>query len=347
MQRRSFLLGLVFLEAGCMEQQGLEWRSIRGEDIEGKGWAQTAAPFDRLPERAQATVPPAVWNLSRSSAGLCYRFVTTSPQIGVRWSVGGELAMPHMPASGVSGVDLYGRGSDRKWRFIGVGQPRQQVGNQVVFAGSSGGGLREFCLYLPLYNSTTRLEIGCAPGAAALPPPPRAHKPIVFYGTSITQGGCASRPGMAFTAIAARTLDRAHLNLGFSGNGKMELALAELLGELDASVFVLDCLRNMSDELVRERMEPFVRRLREKRPTTPILCAGDAFLDNPKEPSRSKLTRETVEKLTHEGLPHLHYLPMRGAWGTDGEGTVDGVHPTDLGMSRQAEVFVKALRKLL
>lgn len=329
-----------------MESQGLEWRQVRPEDIEGKGWTETAAPFDRLPTKAQATVPPAVWSLSHHSAGMCFRFVTASPQLGVRWSVGGELAMPHMPASGVSGVDLYGQDSKGAMRFLAVGQPRQQVGNQIVVAGASGAP-REFCLYLPLYNSTTRLEIGIVPGQALLPPPPRKNKPIVFYGTSITQGGCASRPGMAFTAIAARILERAHVNLGFSGNGKMELALAELLAELEASVYVLDCLRNMSEEQVRERLEPFVRRLRQLRPTTPILCAGDAFLDTSKEPARSKLTREAVEKLTREGLPRLHYLPMRGAWGDDGEGTVDGVHPTDLGMSRQAAVFVKALRRLV
>ena len=346
MQRRRFLLGLVLLEAGCMEPQGLEWRLVRPDDTEGKGWTETEAPFDRLPTKAQALVPPSVWSLSKHSAGMCFRFVTASPQIGVRWSVGGELAMPHMPASGVSGVDLYGHDMRGAWRLIGVGQPRQQVGNQAVFASASGGP-REFCLYFPLYNSTTRLEVGVAPGQPLLSPPPRSHKPIVFYGTSITQGGCASRPGMAFTAIATRALDRGHINLGFSGNGKMEPALAELLGELDASVYVLDCLRNMSDALVAERMEPFLRRLRQLRPTTPILCAGAAFLDNPKEPSLSKLTREAVEKLTRAGVPGLHYLPMRGAWGDDGEATVDGIHPTDLGMSRQAAVFVKALHKLV
>lgn len=331
-----------------MESQGLEWRPVRPDDIEGKGWRETDSPFDRLPSKAQALVPPAVWNLSHHSAGLCFRFVTASPQLGVRWSVGeGSLAMPHMPASGVSGVDLYRRDEKNRWRFVGVGQPRQAQGNQIVLPGAATSQPREFLLYFPLYNSTTHLELGLAPGTEFLPPPPRSRKPIVFYGTSITQGGCASRPGMAFTAITGRALECAHINLGFSGNGKMELALAELLGELDASVYVLDCLRNMSEQQVAERFEPFVRRLRERRPRTPILCAGDAFHEMPQEPPRSKLVRECVAKLQRTGVVGLTYLPMTGAWGDDGDGTVDGVHPTDLGMLRQSEVFIRALRKLV
>ncbi|MGC4044012.1 MAG: SGNH/GDSL hydrolase family protein [Armatimonas sp.] len=320
----------------------LEWRTVRPEEVEGKGWQNTLAPFDRLPAHARETVPPSVWDLSHHSAGLRLRFMTASPRIGVRWSVGGNLAMPHMAATGVSGVDLYRREDHKRWRFVGVGQPRQQQANEATFPGASNGPT-EFLLYLPLYNSTTSLEIGLEGGMPLLAPP-RTRAPIVFYGTSITQGGCASRTGMAFTAIAARQLDRSHINLGFSGSGKMEPALAELLGELDASVFVLDCLRNMNENMVRERMEPFVSLLRKKRPRTPILCAGDIFLDNPKESPLSRITRESVERLRRSGVSAVHYLPMRGAWGDDGEGTVDGVHPTDLGMSRQAAVFARALR---
>ena len=326
-------------------KQSVVWRTVRGDEVEGKGWTATDAPFDRLPAKAEGVVPGSVWGLSRHSAGICLRFVTASVRIGVRWSVGGELAMPHMAATGVSGVDLYKRDERGRWRFVGVGQPRQKTGNEASFAGAADGRPTEFRLYLPLYNSTASLEVGLDPGASLLVPPPPSRKPIVFYGTSITQGGCASRPGTAFTAIASRLLDRPHVNLGFSGSGKMEPALAELLGELDASAFVLDCLRNMSEEQVSERMEPFVKRLRERRPATPIICAGDVFLDNPKESPRSKRTREAVERLKETGMGGVFYLPMRGAWGDDGEGTVDGVHPTDLGMARQAAVVAKALRR--
>lgn len=327
-------------------------KELTGADIEGKGWPNTTAPFDRLPATAERRVPPSVWNLAHHSAGLCYRFVTTAPQIEVRWSVGGELAMPHMPATGVSGVDLYARTRTGKWRFIGVGMPRQAVGNQITFVGAPPGEKpdgrpREFRLYLPLYNSTTRLEVVVPAGHTLSPAPAYKEKPLVFYGTSITQGGCASRPGMAFPAIIARSLECPHINLGFSGSGKMEPALADLLTELDPAVYVLDCLRNMSEAMVAERMEPFLRRLREGHTETPIVCAGDAFLENPKEPVRSRLTREAVEKLSRQGLKNLHYLSAQGAWGDDGEGTVDGVHPNDLGMSRQAAHFVRGLKRYL
>ncbi len=158
-------------------KQALEWRSIRPEDVEGKGWRDTLAPFDRLPAHAKETVPPNVWNLSHHSAGICLRFVTASTRIGVRWSVGGNLAMPHMAATGVSGVDLYRRGARRRWTFVGVGQPRQQQGNEATFPGATGGPT-EFLLYFPLYNDTTGLEVGLEGGAPLLAPPPRTRAQV-------------------------------------------------------------------------------------------------------------------------------------------------------------------------
>ena len=101
------------------------------------------------------------------------------------------------------------------------------------------------------------------------------RKPIVFYGTSITQGGCASRPGMVHTAILQRRLDHPVVNLGFSGNGKMEPEVVELMAEIDASCFVIDCLPNMDAKEVAERTEPLVRKLREAQPKTPILLVED------------------------------------------------------------------------
>src|SRR5262249_29415705 len=151
---------------------------------------------------------------------------------------------------------------------------------------------REYLLYLPLYNGVKSVEVGVPKGAAltkASPRPADHAKPLVFYGTSITQGGCASRPGMVHTAILGRRLERPVINLGFSGNGRMEREMAELLAELAPAVYVLDCLPNMDAALVAQRVEPFVRTLRKARPDTPILLVEDrsyttAFLlDGPKQ----------------------------------------------------------------
>ncbi len=352
----SFLFLLSGVAAAAQEKtvsepNALHWQSVSPAQVEGMGWRDgTAAPFDRLPARAEQTVPPAVWRLARHSAGLHYDFVTDAPRLSVRWSLTSEeLAMPHMPATGVSGVDLYSRpGPGAAWRLVGNGRPSQQNDNVANFTLT--GERREYRLYFPLYNGVTKMEVGLPEGHSLAPAPgtdATARRPVVFYGTSITQGGCASRPGMAFPSIVGRQLNRPVINLGFSGNGKMEMALADLLCDLKPSVIVLDCLRNMSIAQVEERVEPFVRRLRRQFPDTPILLAEEPSLALPPESDRGKIVRETVEKLQKEGMTGLHYLPMRYALGDDGEGTVDTVHPNDLGMMRMAEAFVAGLKPLL
>jgi hypothetical protein len=217
---------------------------------------------------------------------------------------------------------------------------------------------RDYLLYLPLYNGVSSVEIGIPRTSTLVRSPPRESsrsRPIVFYGTSITQGGCASRPGMVHTAILGRWLERPVINLGFSGNGRMELEVAELMAELQAAVFVIDCLPNITADDVRARTEPLVKTLRQARPDTPILLVedrnyADAFLlpdkRNRNETSQAAL-REVYQRLQAAGVKHLHYLPGADLLGDDGEATVDSSHPTDLGFVRQAEAFHRALEPLL
>lgn len=317
--------------------------------IEGRAFSDTESYYDRLPLRAKATVPPNVWNLSHHSAGMALRFVTDASGFSVRWLVRNkDLAMPHMPATGVSGVDVYRR-TPEGWRFVKNGRPTA-VTNTVDVAWTPGS---ECLVYLPLYNGTALIEVGLPKGKSVTAPPPRAGgltRPVVFYGTSITHGGCASRPGLAFTAVAGRLLDAPVVNLGFSGNGKMELALCDLLAEIDASVYVLDCLWNMNDALLRERAEPFIRALRDKRPDTPILLAEDCNAFGKAPTSKARLLRVLYDKLRTEDAAKwskLHYLEAKEMLGHDGEGTVDGCHPNDLGMMRQGTVYGQALQKIL
>lgn len=332
------------------------WYDLKLLDVEGRGWTETKAFYDRLPAKAEGVVRDAVWGLSRHSAGLCARFVTDATTIQARWTLtNANLAMAHMPATGVSGLDLYVK-QDGRWRWLAVGVPNAQT-NRMQLAGLPAGE-REYLLYLPLYNGVSSVELGLPKGtklAKADPYGPEKRKPIVFYGTSITQGGCASRTGMVHTAILQRRLNYPVINLGFSGNGRMEPEMGTLFAELDPAVYVLDCLPNMSAAEVTERVEPFVVTLRKAHPETPMLLVEDrsytdSFLVASKRDrnvtGRAAL-HDAYERLMKAGTKGLTYLGGEELLGDDGEGTVDSSHPTDLGFVRQADAFEKALRPLL
>jgi lysophospholipase L1-like esterase len=332
----------------------LRWVDIRELTLEGQGWQDTESPYDRLPGRAKERVRAPVWHLSHYSAGLVARFVTDAPAICVRWALRNKnLAMSHMPASGVSGVDLYVR-QEGRWHWLGVGRPVKQV-NELAIVEGLDPVEREYRLYLPLYNGVTAVQVGVPERACLRPAAPLPGRPIVFYGTSIVQGGVASRPGMAYPAILSRRLDRAHINLGFSGNGHMEQELAELLGELDACAYVLDSLPNMSPELTGERLAPFVRTLRRRRPRTPIVLvenityANAAFVQARRQRcvSTNAAMFQAYRALTAEGVGGLHLQAGDVLLGADGEATVDGTHPTDLGFIRIADALESVLRPVV
>ena len=333
---------------------GIAWYDAKEIGVEGKAWEDTAEFYDRLPARAQQHVREPVWMLSQNSAGICVRFVTDARTIHARWALrSANLAMPHMPATGVSGVDLYVR-SHSQWRWLATGQPTQQT-NTARLVHELPLGKREYLFYLPLYNGVSSVELGIPAEATLSRKSPRHRRPIVFWGTSITQGGCASRPGMVHTAILGRWLERPIINLGFSGNGKMEAEVAQLISEIDAAVYVIDCLPNLKAALVRQRTRPLVEIIRQRRPDTPILLVedrtyGDAFLvpsrKQRNDSSRAAL-RAAYEAMRADGITDLYYLKGDGLLGTDGEDTVDGSHPTDLGFLRQANSFEAALRPIL
>ncbi len=333
----------------------ITWRVVAEWGVEGRGWNDVKRFYDRLPARAEGVVRDAVWELSHNSAGMSCRFTTDAPEIQVRYTLlSPGLEMTHMPASGVSGVDLYTLVEDDQWRYIATVRPGQQHVSATVARGIAPG-RRTYMLNLPLYNGIDSLEIGVTGGAAFEPIPPRSEKPVVFYGTSITQGGCASRPGMAFPAILGRRLNVPVINLGFSGNGRMELEMCRMLTELDAAVFVLDCLANLNPEQAAQRTEPFVRLLREAKPGTPIVLVENPVFAEvlvlPDEMNvhrgRRTAVREAYDRLVASGMKELYYIEGDALLGQDGEATVDGTHPSDLGMIRYADAFETVLRPLL
>jgi len=324
--------------------------------VEGRAFdeAKRLRWFDRLPADAEGKVPGPVWNLSRDSAGMAAHFKTDSQLIWVRYKLRSEkIAMPHMPATGVSGIDLYARDQSGHWRWVIVNKPEKADIKQELISGLAPG-FREYSAYLPLFNGIESLEIGVAAGAKFEGVAPRP-KPIVFYGTSITHGACASRPGMVHTAILGRRLDMPVVNLGFSGNGRMESTVGEYVAQIDAAVFVIDCLPNMSPAQVRERCGPLVKQIRAAHPETPIVLVEDRrFANTWIRPERQKFHTEnhaalakTFAELQTEGVANLSYIDGDHLIGDDADGSTDGSHPNDLGFSRQADVFEPVLRKAL
>lgn len=334
----------------------LDWHDVRDWGVEGRAFDDVENYFDRLPARAKDLVRPELWNLSHDSAGMSVRFETDAIDLYARYTnTRAELAMAHMPASGVSGLDIYAQlGGETGWRWFGGIRPTQQS-TSAAFATHILPGKRTYLVHLPLYNGVKSLEIGVPKGAAFTPVPPRKEKPILFYGTSITQGCEASRPGMCFTNILGRRLNRPMLNFGFSGNGRMEVEVARFLAELDPAVFVLDCLANMGQVPVVERTKAVVNLLREKHADTPILILEEReWADAALIPARKKNhkdrcreLRQAYDELVAAGVKNLHYRSGDDVIGSDGEATVDGSHPTDLGMVRYADALEPQLRKLI
>jgi lysophospholipase L1-like esterase len=334
------------------------WFDLRQLDVEGRGWNDTRDFYDRLPARAEGIVRKPVWELSRNSAGLCVRFVTDATTLRARWALTESwLYLPNMTAIGKSGLDLYVK-TEKGWHWLAVGQPTAQT-NEVTLVENLVPGKREYLLYLPLYNGTKFVELGIPQGATlekAGPWGPGVRKPMVFYGTSILQGLSASRPGMVHSAILGRRFNWPVINLGFSGQGKMEPEMAGLLAELDPAVYVLDCLPNMVADEIKERVEPCVRKLRAAHPDTPIVLVEDRTMQDSfliagrmeyyHRKDRAEL-KAACERLKKSGVKNLYDIEGAHLFGDDGEGSVDGSHPSDLGFTRQAEIFAKVLGPLL
>ena len=212
---------------------------------------------------------------------------------------------------------------------------------------------REYKLFLPLYDGVTKLEVGIDSTASIEKASPSTVKPIVFYGTSITQGGCASRPGMAHTNIISRKLDVDCINYGFSGNGRMETPIVELISEIDAHFYVIECMQNMNSEQVSERVRPLVDMIRSNHPYTPIVLVENmmyttAFLDQTIETTliqENEALKNEFDKIIKRGIPNIFYIKDNQELLLDNDGTVDGVHLTDLGFLRYADYLIENFKK--
>ena len=319
--------------------------------------------FTRLPADLQGVVRKAVWDLGQNSAGLAIRFRTNSKCIGAEWRPLNNFGMSHMTPTGGRGLDLYAL-VDGEWLFVGAGQPNGKK-SRNVFIRKMNGEMREYIMYLPLYDGVINLSIGIDSTAVIEKPhvadlvPSEKNLPIVFYGTSVTQGGCATRPGMAYPSIIERKLHRETVNLGFSGNGRMDKCLGDKIAKIPASMYVIDCLANCTSQIVKDSTEHFIRAIVEANPDVPVLmvsnyCYPYQYLDAQFQidtPEENAIWKEFAQKFRKEGYKNVRYIDAyakgnmkKSPIGPDHEGTVDGVHMTDLGFLRFADFLIKYIK---
>lgn len=352
--RLLFVLLLVY--SSCFLQAQGKYYNADQFPLLGKLSDDTETRYERLPAFLKGKSREPIWRLGKNTAGLAIRFRTNSTSIYAKWTLLNNANMNHMTDVGIKGLDLYAW-ENNQWRFVNCALPKGKE-NESTIINNMKPEDREYMLYLPLYDGIILLEIGIDSAAIIQQPVlkyPATSGPIVVYGTSITQGGCASRPGMAYTNILARKLNTEVINLGFSGNGQLDYEIAELMAKKkNASLFVLDFVPNVAPERIEERFIPFVKILYEANPEIPILLIENMeYTTTPFDQNRNKLwkaknasLRVQYESLIKQGYKNIFYLNSQSLIGDDGEATVDGTHFTDLGFTRFSNVLFDKIKML-
>ena len=320
--------------------------------INGLPWlAENQHELIRLPRRLQSTLPPEVWNLGLSPSGGRIRFRSNSTRLAIRLEYPSPPNMANMHAFGQTGVDLYLDGVYRSTATAPKDATKGKTTEFVFFADLPAKD-REITLYLSLYKPVTIHGLAIDEVATLTPATRFARpQPIVYYGTSITQGGCASRSGLSYQAILGRQLNLDFVNLGFSGNGKGEPAVASMVAELNPALFVLDFSQNNPTlESLQAVYQPFLETLRTKHPKTPVLAITPIAAAT--DPARLTAMRQHIRKVIEakiaagdKNLTLLDGLSLLGP--ADLDGLVDGVHPNDLGFQRMADRLAPTVANIL
>lgn len=309
--------------------------------------------FVRMPAAVAATVNEGVAGLFDNTAGGRVRFSTDSRKISIRVGWRDTGFMHHMSVVGQAGFDLYvdcGEGEVFYKSFIPPADTKGGYTSQIIDVWMKGN--RTFTVNFPLYHNVSSLEIGLeADASLGEPTPYKDVLPMVYYGSSITQGGCASRPGNSYQGFISRHYNVDYINLGFSGSARGEEKIARYIASLDMSLFVLDYDHNTpSYEHLVATHEPFFRIIREAHPTMPIIImsrpAMYSYVDDLK--TREGVIKKTYLNAREAGDENVYFIDGKELYEICGaEGTVDGTHPTDLGFFSMAERLIKEIDKFM
>lgn len=330
---------------------------------------ETERTYARLPRYVKDSIPEGreLWDRQQCSSGIGVRFATNSTRIGCKYTLYWDTHMIHMADTGLKGTDLYILEGDSVWRHVNTNRPyvkKDENGNKTklvesTYVSNLDGKMHEYVIYFPLYDGIEDFSVKVDSGAVITKGSPEvinANRRIVAYGTSILQGGCASRTGMSATNIIGRELNCEVVNLGFSGEGKQDTYIARAMATIpDVDVFLLDPVPNCTEMMCDTLTYNFVKTLRALRPDVPIVMLEgpiypyaryDSFFGK-YLPKKNNAFRRNYERLKAENPNNLYYVTSEGLDGPEDDGTVDGIHLTDLGFLHYANKMIPILRPLL
>ncbi len=359
MKKLATFLGTLLIFICNLSAKDVIYHDAKKFPLYGTAVKHDSVFFTRLPDSLKNIVRKELYNLGQNTAGMFIRFSSNAKKMKVKWNSTFNLEMNHMAPSGIRGFDIYTLTDGDKWEFVSPARPvvNKKNSTATVFSNNKPG-MREYIMFFPLYDGVDSLYIGVDSSAVIEGPKvdlPKREKPVVVYGTSITQGACASRPGMCHTNMLVRDLNREVYNLGFSGNGRLDLEVAEVMSSVDAGLYVIDCLPNNKVDALKQNIDPFFQYLRERRPSVPVLFVespmfpGYMFDMNEEETLKEKnaALREYYEKLKKQGVKDIYYFESKNILTEDRQGTVDGYHFTDLGFYRFEKNLLPVIKTIL
>lgn len=300
----------------------------------------TAQPYQRIDSAHYQAMPPVVKRMFTHSAGKSISFITNSKTISAKWCVTNNKPYPNLTAIANKGLDLYER-LNGTWEYAGVGRPTAQC-TEAIVAATMRDGEKQFLLYMPIYDEVTSLEIGVDSGSYIKPAPSPFKKRVLVYGSSITQGASASRPGLAYPARLARLTGYDVLNLGTSGSAKMEPEVIAMLNDIQTDAYILDCIPNSTEQNIKDRTVNMINAIRAKHPGKPIILLNTIIREQGYTDAKvgsmvaaqNRVTDSIAHMLLQQKTPDFFYIDVSHFLGDDHEGSTDGIHPNDLGSYR-------------
>ncbi len=309
--------------------------------------------FHRLPTKVAVDTSKEVTNLSTNTTGGRLRFKTDSAYVAIHVKLKNIIRFSHMPLSGTCGFDLYEHHGAESRYVQSLYPPFEFIDEFEAIVHFPERRMRDLSLNFPIFSGIESLYIGLEESAAIEEGGAYSRQtPLLFYGSSITHGGCASRPGNTYPAIISRKLDSNYINLGFSGSARGEDAMAEYISEQKMSIFIYDYDHNApTTEHLKNTHEKLFLKLREKQPDLPVLFVSKPDF-NPlieEHVQRREIILETFHNAIKRGDKNIDFVDGESLFnGPDRDScTVDGCHPNDLGFRRMAEVIAARIQILL